>query len=201
MRLGLLGPAGSDVGGLGRAAEFLLNGARVHRAVYLGADGALDRAVAAWARKLAFDDVSDEGAWSRAAQLAASGTPDELERFVQDERARQRLKALVALPDPPAKTLERVGDRAVLLVHDERLLNDEDLRRVELVGVGVTESLGVRAAGPCVIVAPGPIGRGGIAVVDDEGGRLRVTLHDPSGAVTFREELVHTRSAPPAGAT
>ena len=70
MRLGLLGPAGTDVGALGRAAEFLLNGARVHRAIYLGNDGALDRAVAAWARKLVGDDPSDDAAWRRAADVA-----------------------------------------------------------------------------------------------------------------------------------
>ena len=73
MRLGLLGPAGTDVGALGRAAEFLLNGARVHRAIYLGNDGALDRAVAAWARKLVGDDPSDDAAWRRAADVAVGG--------------------------------------------------------------------------------------------------------------------------------
>ena len=97
MRLGLLGPAGGDVGGLGRAAEFLLNGARVHRAIYLGNDGALDRAVAAWARKLVGDDPTDEGAWRRAAELALTGQPAAIDRFVATERARLRLKSLEAL--------------------------------------------------------------------------------------------------------
>src|SRR5262245_12810740 len=98
MRLGLLGPAGGEIGALGRAAEFLLNSARVHRAIYLGNDGALDRAVAAWARKLVGDDPSDEGAWTRAAEVALKGTPAQIDRFVGTERARLRLKALEALP-------------------------------------------------------------------------------------------------------
>ena len=91
MRLGLLGPSNGDVGALGRAAEFLLNGPRVHRAIYLGTDGALDRAVAAWARKLVGDDPSDEAAWKRAAEMALGGTPEQIDKFVQSERARLRL--------------------------------------------------------------------------------------------------------------
>src|SRR5215813_7137978 len=103
MRLGLLGPAGGDVGALGRAAEFLLNGARVHRAIYLGNDGALDRAVAAWARKLVGDDPSDDAAWNRGANVALQGTPAQIDRFVATERARLRLKALEALPYAPSR--------------------------------------------------------------------------------------------------
>src|SRR6185295_3299214 len=82
MRLGLLGPSHGDVGALGRGAEFLLNGVRVHRAIYLGNDGTLDRAVAAWARKLVGDDPSDDAAWRRAADIAVEGTPDQIDKFV-----------------------------------------------------------------------------------------------------------------------
>src|SRR3954471_17544771 len=117
MRLGLLGPAGSDVGALGRAAEFLLNSARVHRAIYLGNDGALDRAVAAWARKLVGDDPSDDAAWRRAADIAALGTAQQIDKFVQTERARLRLKTLEALPEQISRTIEMVGDRVAVLIH------------------------------------------------------------------------------------
>src|SRR5690242_20368991 len=109
MRLGLLGPAGSDpstLGALGRAAEFVLNIARVHRAIYLGNDGALDRAVAAWARKLVADDPSDEAAWRRAADVAVGGTAEQIDKFVQTERARLRLKSLEALPEQASRTIE-----------------------------------------------------------------------------------------------
>src|ERR1044072_7214281 len=117
MRLGLLGPAGGEVGALGRAAEFLLNGARVHRAIYLGNDGALDRAVAAWARKLVGDDPTDENAWRRAAEVAAKGTYEQIDKFVSTERARMRLKTLEALPESGARTVEMVSDRVAVLIH------------------------------------------------------------------------------------
>src|SRR6187200_1105354 len=125
MRLGLLGPANGDVGALGRAAEFLLNGARVHRAIYLGNDGALDRAVAAWARKLVGDDPSDAGAWTRAAEIALRGTPEIIDRFVATERARLRLKSLEALPEQVARTIEMVGDRVAVLIYDKSQLDEE----------------------------------------------------------------------------
>src|SRR6187200_459589 len=125
MRLGLLGPANGDVGALGRASEFLLNGARVHRAIYLGNDGALDRAVAAWARKLVGDDPSDAGAWTRAVEIARSGTPDVIDRFVATERARLRLKSLEALPEEVARTIEMVGDRVAVLIYDKSQLDEE----------------------------------------------------------------------------
>jgi len=108
MRLGLLGPAGGDVGALGRAAEFLLNGARVHRAIYLGNDGALDRAVAAWARKLVGDDPSDDGAWRRAAEIALAG--DRVAVLIYD-------KALLDEEDISAANLLLFGKSDGPLVH------------------------------------------------------------------------------------
>src|SRR5215475_6881876 len=136
MRLGLLGPSGGDVGALGRAAEFLLNGARVHRAIYLGNDGALDRAVTAWARKLVGDDPTDEGAWKRAAEIALRGSPQIIDRFVATERARLRLKALEALPEDVARTIEMVGDHVAVLIHDREELDEEDILAANILAFG-----------------------------------------------------------------
>ena len=97
MRLGLLGPAEGNVEGLGRAAELLVNTMRVDRAVYLGNDGALDGAVAAWAHRIVEGEPSDDAAWSRAARVAVKGSPAEIDAFVRQERARQRLRILEAL--------------------------------------------------------------------------------------------------------
>ena len=106
MRLGLLGPAGAEVGALGKAAEFLLNTARVHRAIYLGVDGALDRAVAAWAKKLVGGDPSDESAWRIGADIAEAGNAAAIDKFVSNQRARLRLKALETLPAEIARTVD-----------------------------------------------------------------------------------------------
>ncbi|MDB4941531.1 MAG: hypothetical protein JWP97_1065 [Labilithrix sp.] len=197
MRLGLLGPAGNEVGALGRAAEFLLNGARVHRAIYLGNDGALDRAVAAWARKLVGDDPSDDAAWRRAAAVASAGTPEQIDKFVQTERARLRLKSLETLPEDVARTIEMIGDRVAVLIHDKALLDEEDILAANLLFFGKSEAPVIRRIGARWFVTPGPIGcaGGGIAVVDDDGDDVAVTIHDSSGKATQREVLTAQRQA------
>jgi len=197
MRLGLLGPAGSDVGALGRAAEFLLNGARVHRAIYLGNDGALDRAVAAWARKLVGDDPSDDGAWKRAARVALEGSAAELDKFVATERARLRLKKLEALPEEVSRTIEMVGDRVAVLIHDKSMLDEEDILAANLLFFGKSDGPVVRKIGARWFVSPGPIGceGGGLAVVDDERDDIAVTIYDGTGKATQKESLSVQRAA------
>jgi hypothetical protein len=196
MRLGLLGPAGGDVGALGRAAEFLLNGARVHRAIYLGNDGALDRAVAAWARKLVGDDPSDDGAWRRAAAIALSGTPAEIDRFVAMERARLRLKALEALPEQVSRTIEMVGDRVAVLIHDKAQLDEEDILAANILAFGNSAAAVIQKVGPRWFVAPGPIGMpgGGLAVLDDEQDEVIVSIFEATGKLTQREVLMTARA-------
>lgn len=196
MRLGLLGPAGTDVGALGRAAEFLLNGARVHRAIYLGNDGALDRAVAAWARKLVGDDPSDDGAWKRAADIALKGTAEQLDKFVATERARLRLKSLEALPEEVSRTIEMVGDRVAVLIHDKALLDEEDILAANLLFFGKSDGPLIRKIGARWFVTPGPIGceGGGIAMLDDEKDDITVTIFDSTGKPTQKETLSVTRA-------
>jgi hypothetical protein len=196
MRLGLLGPAGGDVGALGRAAEFLLNGARVHRAIYLGNDAALDRAVAAWARKLVGDDPSDDGAWRRAADVAVSGTPDLIDKFVVTERARLRLKSLEALPEQTARTIEMVGDRVAVLIYDKALLDEEDILAANLLFYGQSTGPLITKIGARWFVTPGPIGSegGGVAVIDDESDDVTVTIYDSQGKLGPKERLTMLRA-------
>ena len=197
MRLGLLGPSGGDVGALGRAAEFLLNGVRVHRAIYLGNDGALDRAVAAWARKLVGDDPSDDHAWRRAAEVSISGTHDDIDKFVAMERARIRLKTLEALPEAVARTVEMISDRVAVMIHDKALLDEEDILAANLLCFGKSDAPLVKKIGTRWFVTPGPIGcaGGGLAVLDDEQDDVVVTIYDAAGKVSHREALVSARTA------
>ena len=87
MRLGLLGPANGDLAGLARSAEFLLNAAKVTRAIYLGADDALEDTVALWAESLVGPDPSDKGVWERALAAVATSSPQQIDAFVRAERA------------------------------------------------------------------------------------------------------------------
>lgn len=199
MRLGLLGPLGpksGDITALGRAAEFLLNGARVHRAIYLGNDGALDRAVAAWARKLVGDDPTDENAWRRAAEVASSGTHEQIDKFVATERARMRLKKLETLPEGVARTIEMISDRVAVLIYDKALLDEEDILAANLLCFGKNDTPLVKKIGTRWFVSPGPIGceGGGAAVLDDEQDDIVVTIYDSTGKPSHREVLAVART-------
>lgn len=196
MRLGLLGPSGGDIGALGRAAEFLLNTARVHRAIYLGNDGALDRAVAAWARKLVGDDPSDDNAWRRAADVAAKGTWEQIDKFVSTERSRMRLKTLEALPDAGARTIEMISDRVAVLIHDKALLDEEDILAANIICFGKNDAPLVKKIGTRWFMSPGLIGaEGGLAVLDDETDEVVATVYDGTGTARQREVLSQARTA------
>lgn len=196
MRLGLLGPAGAEVGALGKAAEFLLNTARVHRAIYLGVDGALDRAVAAWAKKLVGGDPSDESAWRIAADIAATGNAGAIDKFVANQRARLRLKALETLPAEIARTVEMVGDRVAVLIHDKADLDEEDILAANILFYGKSTEPLVKKIGARWFVCPGPLGpvRGGVAVIDDEGDEVSVAIYDTSGNTVLKEILTAQRA-------
>ncbi len=185
VRIGLLGPAEGDVASLGRASEFLLNTAKVSRAIYLGVDGALDRAVAAWARKLVGDDPSDEHAWRRAADVAVQGTPEQIDRFVSLERSRQRLKSLEALPSATGCTMEMVADRVAVLVFDKANLDEEDILAANILVFGKSDAPLVKKIGARWFVSPGVLGAtGGVGVLDDEREEIQLTFYTVAGTVT-----------------
>lgn len=196
MRLGLLGPSGGDVTALGRSAEFLLNGARVHRAIYLGNDGALDRAVAAWARKLVGDDPSDDNAWRRAVEAAKGRGHEAIDKFVATERARMRLRTLEALPEGAMRTIEMISDRVAVLIHDKALLDEEDILAANILCYGKSDAPLVKKIGTRWFVSPGPVGceGGGSAVLDDEQDEVVVTIYDAAGKAAQREVLAVTRT-------
>src|SRR5258708_21275947 len=127
VRLGLLGPAGDDLAALARATEFLLNAAKVTRAIYLGDSGELEEMVSLWAESLVGPDTSDAGVWERSLGAALNGTPDQIDALVRGERARLRLKSVEGLATLELRSVEMFGDRVAVLVHDKALLDEEDI--------------------------------------------------------------------------
>ena len=191
VRLGLLGPANGDVGAFARAAAFLLNDAKVGRAIYLGADDALDEAVALWAESLVGPEASDAGLWDRAFAPAEDGTPAQIDAFLRGERARLRLKCLEALAPPGLRSVEMVGDRLALVVHDTACLDEDDIFSAALVLYGKSDSPVVRRIGPRWFLAPGPVGcaGGGACILDDSSETVVLRFYDLDGHETRAEEL------------
>jgi hypothetical protein len=196
MKLGLLGPAEGDVPSLVRAAEILVEIAHVDRAIYLGEDDALEQAIAAWAKRLVGSDPSDSGVWKRAAELAVSGAPLDIDRFVETERARLRLRVFESLPGGQARTIEMVADRVAVLVHEKALLDEEDIFAASFILYGKSDEPAIKRIGARWFIAPGPVKRsGGSACVLDDGGEdVTITVYDGSGKPSHHEALTLTRS-------
>jgi hypothetical protein len=195
MRFGLLGPANGDLAGLARCAEFLLNGAKVTRAIYLGADDALEDTVALWAESLVGPNPSDEAVWERALPVAATGTPDQIDAFVRAERARLRLKSLERLPATQLRTVEIFGDRVAVLIHDKALLDEEDIFSATFLVYGRSNGPLVKKIGPRWFLTPGPIASigGGCAVLDDSGEEVVATLYEADGRISASETMAVRR--------
>lgn len=172
------------------ASSFLLNRHRVARAIYLGADDALEHMVEAWARRLVGDDPTDDAAWRRAAQLAAGGTPEEIDGFVKCERMRLRLRSLESLPHRILRTMEMVGDRIAILIHDKELLDEEDIFAASLLIYGKSEVPLVRKIGGRFFVTPGALGpHGGVCVLDDVGDEIAISVYNDKGEDVLHERL------------
>ncbi|HTJ83751.1 MAG TPA: hypothetical protein VL400_18655 [Polyangiaceae bacterium] len=192
MRLGVLGPSDGDLVLLAQAAQVLLDEAQVDRVIYLGADDALDRVVAAWARELVGMDPRDSLIFDRAAHVCADAPPDEIEGFVAGERARRRLRVFTTVPPPPRRTMELFDGRVAVIVHDKALLDEDDIAGASFLIFGRSETPIVHRVGSRTFVAPGPLSQGsegGIAVLDDQGGSVTVELLDPDGGVKKKERL------------
>ncbi len=195
MRIGFLGPAGDQLGLLERAASFLLSRERVTRAVYLGDDGALDRCVVGWARRLVGDDPTDDAAWRRASEMAVSGTAAQIDRFVAGERERLRLRALVTLPEEMPFAFETLGELGVAMAYDPTLLDEEDLAHANLLVMGDSDEPRLEEAGARWLLAPGRIGRrGGVAVLDVQKEPAVVTVYDLDEREIIRAELSAPRT-------
>jgi hypothetical protein len=197
VRLGLLGPANGDLAALARTAEFLLNGAKVTRAIYLGADEALEDTVALWAESLVGPDPSDDGVWGRAFTVAATGTAQQLDTFLRAERARLRLKSLERLPPEELRTVEMLGDRVAVLIHDKALLDEEDIFSATLLVYGKSDAALVRPIGSRWFLTPGPAGGTGCGaiVLDDASDQLVATVYDSEGHASRTDTLSTRRAA------
>ena len=196
MRLGLLGPAEGELGALALTAQVLLNGARVDRAVYLGDDDALEEAVLRWAESLVGGDPSDDAAWLRALEVAAAGSPPEIDEFVRLENARRRLRALESLPPGSLRSLEMFGDRVCVLIHDKALLDEEDIFSAQLLVYGRSDAPFCKKFGTRWFLTPGRVGpEGGGVVLDDRDDDIVATFYAADGRVTRSEALGVTRTA------
>jgi hypothetical protein len=191
MRLGILGPANGDLIGLARAAQLLVDEAHAEKVIYVADDGALERVVINWASEIIGANPSGEALFKRAAARCAKASHQEIDQFVEGERARLRLAVFVSLPGGGRRTIEILDGRVVLFVYDKGILNEEDIVAAQLLVFGKAREPLIRRVGARLFVTPGPVGcpTGGAVVLDDGADGIRVEILGPGGAVTARDHL------------
>ena len=144
LSMGLIGPAAEGAPELPRALELLLSDAAVRRIVYLGADRALESAVAAHGRTR----LEEEEFLTRAAELAVSGDAEEIGALLAQHRAATRLHAIRKLPEAPARAIEMMDKWIVLAVHDKAVLDEDDIANAHIIVYGRADEAGIKRFGP-----------------------------------------------------
>lgn len=191
MRIGLLGPAEGDETALRDAVEFLLGDAAVDQAIYLGRDDAtIGRVITAWAREIFGGEPSEESFLARGAELAANGTPDEIEELLGAEQSLRRLSAVRTLPPPPTRAIEMIADRILIAVHDKSILDEEDIANASLIVYGNAKEAELRRFGSRYFLTPGPVSKGRVAIIElEEDGTISLVLYETSGLPVWREKM------------
>ena len=188
MRIGLIGPAEDSQAELREAAEFLLGDAEVDQAIYLGEDETLRSMTIRWAHDLANGDERDF--LSRAADIAIEGSADAIEAFLDADAQIRRISRLRTLPSAPARAVEMVGDRIVLVVHDKKILDEEDIANAAVIVYGQSKEALLKQFGPRYFFTPGPLSGGRVGMLElDEEARIVAATFEPSGAPVWRKVL------------
>jgi hypothetical protein len=190
MRLGLLGPADGETEALREAVEFLVGDAAVDQTIYLGTDDAVDRVIAAWAEELVGGAATEAAFLDRVVDLAPRGAASALEKLLAGDAALQRLDTVRKLPPSPARVVEMLDDRIVLVVHDKAVLDEDDIANAHLVVYGKSPTAHLKRFGHRYFFTPGPLRDRKVGIVElEDDGSVAVSLYDPSGAPLFREVL------------
>lgn len=191
MRLGVLGPAASDLAGLAKSAQILVDNFGATKVLYLGLDDALDVVVASWAQELVGPNPSDLLLFDRAAQVCVNGDAATLRTFIQRERARRRLRIFSSLPPAPGRTIELLGGRVAVLLFDKGTLDEDDIAGATIFVYGKSKAPLCKRVGPRIFLSPGRIGSdgGGAVLLDDDDGSVRCQIVDGDGQVSLTETV------------
>jgi hypothetical protein len=186
MRLGFIGPADTDAAALERAAKLLICDLEVDALIYLGEDDALREFVAA-------HDSEDSGhaVEQRVAEVAATGSTDDIEEVLRELRGARYLSKMRVAPPSPRRAMEMLDDRIVLIVRNKSTIGEEDVINSNVVIYGDAEELMFKRFGPRCFFSPGPLDAGHVGLLDDrsEAGGVVLKALDLSGEVTWSEPI------------
>lgn len=186
MRLGFIGPAESDIAALERAAKLLIVDFEVDQVVYFGEDDALREFVGAHES----DDDGDR-IEHQVAQVAATGSPTDIEDVLRRLRGARYLEKLRVAPRPPTRAMEMLDDRIVLIVRNKATISEEDVINSNIVVYGDSHELLFKRFGPRCFFCPGALQGGHVGLLDDhsEAGGVVLKAIDVSGEIWWTEPI------------
>jgi hypothetical protein len=186
MRLGLIGPAETDAAALEQAAKLLICDFEVDAVIYLGEDDALREFVAAHE-----SDDSGHTIEQRVAEVAATGSADDIEDVLRKLRGARYLGKLRVAPPPPTRAMEMLDDRIVLIVRNKSTIGEEDVINSNVVIYGDAKELMFKRFGHRCFFSPGPLEVGHVGLLDDrsEAGGVVLKAIDLSGEVSWSEPI------------
>jgi hypothetical protein len=186
MRLGFIGPANTDAAALERAAKLLICDFEVDAVIYLGEDDALRDFMTTHESEDGHDAVEQ-----RVAEVAATGSAEDLERVLHKLRGSRYLGKLRVAPPAPRRAMEMVDDRIVLIVRDKSTIGEEDVINSNVVVYGDATELMFKRFGPRCFFSPGPLDAGHVGLIDDrpESGGVVLKAIDLNGEVSWSEPI------------
>jgi len=186
MRLGVIGPANTDAAALEQAAKLLICELEADTVIYLGEDRALRAFIAAHE-----SDDRDHTIEQQVAEIAATGSPDEIEDVLRRLRGARYLDTLRVVPPPTARATEMLDDRIILIVRNKSSISEEDVINSNVVIYGDAKELTFKRFGLRCFFSPGPLGLGRVGLLDDQSevGNVVLKAMDLSGEVCWSEPI------------
>jgi hypothetical protein len=186
MRLGFIGPAYTDAAALEQAAKLLICDLEVDAVIYLGEDDALRDFIATHESEDSHHTIE-----RRVADVAATGSADDIEQVLQKLRGARYLGKLRVAPPAPRRAMEMLDDRIVLIVRNKSTIGEEDVINSNVVVYGDATELMFKRFGPRCFFSPGPLDVGHVGLLDDrsESGGVVLKAIDLTGEVSWSEPI------------
>jgi predicted phosphodiesterase len=90
---------------------------------------------------------------------------------------------LECLAHRQARTVEIFDGIVAVIIYDKGLLDEEDMLPASVLIFGRSADPVIRKVGPRTFVSPGPAAhpKGGVALLEDQGTNVQVTIYGPDG--------------------
>lgn len=190
-RVGFIGPAAGDGDAgevLQRATEFLLGEAEADAVVYLGVDDTAERLAESVADACVGGD--DETFFGRAAQVALTGGPQEIDALLEAQHRFELMGRVRVLPAPPDRAVEMLDDRILIMVHDKAVLDEEDILNASVIVFGKAKTALLKRFGPRYFFSPGPLSDASVGLLSAErDGQVSASALKLDGSLVWREVL------------